>query len=417
MRTIASRIAATVGAMTFGDLTLLMPDPLLALTGRFRADPRARKLDLGVGVYRDAAGNTPVFAAVKAAEQRLAAGQTTKSYLGCEGDSEFVALLGAAVFGGAASGRAASGRPPMAGLQTVGGTGALRLAADLLAQTRPGRRIWVGLPTWQNHLPIFAAAGLEVVSVDLFDAATQRHRPEALLEALNLAVPGDAVLLHGCCHNPTGIDPAPGFWDEVAAVCAARGLIPLVDMAYQGLGDGWSEDGAGLCQLAAAVPGLLVAYSCDKNFGLYRERVGALFAAGANAGETRMLLSHLVALARASYSMPPDHGAAVVRCILEDAALTDAWRSELGTMRARLRALRGALARQGRIGGIDLGAVADGRGMFAMLPLSVAQIDLLQAEHAIYVAPSGRINIAGLHEAQLTHMVDALGAVQRRHAA
>lgn len=396
--------------MTFGDLKPAATDPLLGLMSRFRADSRARKIDLGVGVYRDAAGNTPVFAAVKAAEQRLATGQTSKAYVGAEGDPEFVSLLATAVFGGSMADL------QLAGMQTVGGTGALRLAAELLSRTRPGRRIWLSLPTWPNHVPLFTAAGLEVHGVAGFDLVAQRHRTEALLQALAGAAPGDALLLHGCCHNPTGVDPDLGFLESIAAEISARGLIPLIDMAYQGLGRGWSEDGAAMRRLAA-LPNVLIAYSCDKNFGLYRERVGALFVAGATPSETQTLLSHLVALARASYSMPPDHGAAVVRVILEDPALTRLWRSELDAMQSRLRSLRDALAAHGRIGAVNLGSLADGHGLFALLPLSPAQIELLQADHGIYLPHSGRINIAGLAEQHIDRFVASLRAVQQQLAA
>jgi aromatic-amino-acid transaminase len=400
--------------MSFGDLKPAATDPVLGLMSRFRADGRARKIDLGVGVYRDAAGNTPVFAAVKAAEHRLATDQTTKAYLGAEGDPEFVSLLATAVFGEAYV--SSDGRSALAGLQTVGGTGALRLAAELLSRTRPGRRIWLSLPTWPNHVPLFTAAGLEVHGVEGFDAAAQHPRTEALLHALAGAAPGDAVLLHGCGHNPTGLDPDSSFWEHIAAEIAARGLIPLIDMAYQGLGRGWSEDGAAMRRLAA-LPNVLVAYSCDKNFGLYRERVGALFVAGSSPSETQALLSHLIALARTSYSMPPDHGAAVVRVILEDPALTRLWRGELDVMQTRLRSLRTTLATHGRVGAVELGSLADGNGLFALLPLLPGQIELLQTDHGIYLPPSGRINIAGLAEQHVERFVAALGAVQLKLAA
>jgi aromatic-amino-acid transaminase len=393
--------------MTFGEIKALNPDPVLAITGRFRADTRVRKMDLGVGMYRNSAGQTPVFDAVKQAEKILVREQSSKSYLGSDGDPDFVRLLAAEACGWSA----------VSGLQTVGGTGALRLAAELLANTKPGRRIWMGVPTWPNHLPIFAAARLDVAPVSLLDPATQRYRPGVLLEALQDASPGDAVLLHGCCHNPTGIDPDPAFWADAVRVIAARGLVALVDTAYQGLGQGWQEDGLGLRCLAGHIPHLLVAYSCDKNFGLYRERVGALLVAGSAPAENNVLLSHLTTLARANYSMPPDHGAAVVRVILENDSLRQAWRTELSGMRIRIRDLRAALAARGRIGGIELADLATGNGMFAMLPLSSTEIDLLQTEHAIYMAHSGRINIAGLGEHQIDRFVAALGAVQLKSAA
>jgi aromatic-amino-acid transaminase len=403
---------------------------------RCRVDPRPWKMDLGVGVYRDANGSSPVFAAVKAAERRLAESQDTKAYLGSEGDPEFVLRLRQEVFASAAGER-------LAGVQSVGGTGALRLAAELLAQTQTGRRLWMGLPSWPNHLPIAAAARLATKTVDLFDAASRRYRPEALLDALegrlstpsehpgsrdaappertarraDAARPGDAVLVHASCHNPTGVDPDIHFWERLADLAIELRLVPVVDMAYQGLGRGWEEDAAGVCLLAARVPHLLIAYSCDKNFGLYRERVGALFIQGASAAESHALVGHSVALARANYSMPPDHGAATVRTILESAALSVSWRHELDAMRNRLRELRAALAARGRIGCVDLSALAHGHGMFALLPLSVVQIDRLQSDHAIYLTPSGRINIAGLAADRIDAFVDALRAVQRKHAA
>jgi len=388
--------------MGFENLRPLAPDPLLALMGRFRTDSRDRKMDLGVGVYRDAAGQTPVFQAVKQAEARLLHGQRTKAYLGVEGDPAFVALLGARIFG---AGRA------LPGLQTVGGTGALRLAADLLARSRPGRRIWLGTPSWPNHAPIFAAAGLHTMGFDLFHPGTTRPRPEAMLEALAASTPGDAVLIHGCCHNPTGIDPDEAAMAEIATLMAARGLIPLVDIAYQGLGRGWQADGEATRRLVARVPTVLVAASCDKNFGLYRERTGALFVASPTRAEAQSLCSHLAALARAAYSMPPDHGAAVVRTILEDGDLTELWSAELEAMRGRIGRTRAALAAYGRVGGIDLAALASGLGMFAMLKLTPAQIDRLQAEFGIYMAQSGRINIAGLAEDDIDPFVEALRAV------
>jgi aromatic-amino-acid transaminase len=399
--------------VAFANLTPLAPDPVLALMERFRTDPRVRKMDLGVGMYRDARGETPVFAAVKLAEKRLLEEQPSKSYLGSGGDQDFVARLGALVFDSPGNPRSTR----MAGLQTVGGTGALRLASDLLASSVPGRRIWLPAPTWPNHAQIFAASGLQVMTLELFDPATGSYGFEGLLSALRAAEPGDAVLLHGCCHNPTGVDPSPGFWVAVAEQITARGLVPLVDLAYQGMGRGWDEDGSGLRCLAERAPQLLVAYSCDKNFGLYRERVGALFVAGRVARETALLGNHLQALARANYSMPPDHGASVVRIILEDETLLGLWAAELERMRMRIHQLRAALAAHGRLGAVDLGLLKHGQGMFALLPISPQEVDLLNADFGIYMARSGRINIAGLAEDEIERFVMALRNVQRKTAA
>jgi aromatic-amino-acid transaminase len=381
----------------FRNLGAAAPDAPSALMIRCRADLRSRKLDLGVSVYRDTLGQTPIFAAVKRAEAELLSSRSSKTYLGSEGDQEFVALLAAEAF---------SMDRPIAGLQTIGGTGGLRLAGDLLARTAPGRRLWLGAPTWANHLPIFSACGLQV-------ASCANHK---LLDALQAAAPGDAVLIQACCHNPTGLDGTAAYWDALVDVVLARGLVVLVDFAYQGLGNGWREDCMALLHLLERVPNLLIAYSCDKNFGLYRERVGALFVVCPKPAEVHSLLGHLIALARVNYSMPPDHGAAVVRCILESPALKQVWRFELEAMRTRIRRLRAALAAYGRVGAVDLSQLDRGTGMFALLPIGPAAIDRLRSEFGVYLGPEGRINIAGLAEDTVHLFVDALDQVQERLA-
>jgi aromatic-amino-acid transaminase len=386
--------------MPFQSLQPQPADPLLKIIGQYAADPRPTKIDLGVGVYRDAEGHTPVMRAVKQAEARLLASQTSKSYLGPEGDKAFVASLGAAMFGdGFARHRS--------GLQTPGGTGALRLAAELLK--RAGiERIWLAAPSWANHAPILLQAGLTPVPVDAFDIAGQRFDHAAWIEALNGAPPGDAVLLHGCCHNPVGVDPDAAQWQAIADVIEMRGLLPLVDLAYQGLGRGWEADAAGARIVLAQARYGLLAYSCDKNFGLYRERVGALWATAPDAAQGEVTHSNLLALARANWSMPPDHGAAVVRIILADAELTELWRQELDEVRARLHAVRRALAAQGRIGAIDLSRLTKGNGLFATLPLDPGQIAYLRSAHGVYMAGSGRINLAGFDEAGVARFCAAL---------
>jgi len=395
--------------MAFGRPRPQAADPLLLLMERESADRRPHKIDLGVGVYRDARGATPVFAAVKQAERRLVESQDSKAYLGSGGDPGFVAAVATEVFG-------ASDGPlpvPMRGLQTVGGTGALRLAMELLAQTLGGRRIWLTLPTWPNHLPIIAAAGLTALSVDCPDRTARLQREERLLTALSDAEPGDAVLVQACCHNPTGLPVPWRFWRDFTDIVLRRDLLPIVDLAYQGLGGGWSEDVAGLRELVAQVPEVLVAYSCDKNFGLYRDRVGALFLTAATAAETRALYHSLLAIARADYSMPPDHGAAVVRIVLTDPALRRLWQEELDAMRNRVVGLRRSLAAQGRVGRLDFSSLAHGEGFFALLELTPGEIDWLRSERAIYVADSGRINIAGLGVDDADRFVEALRIAQR----
>ena len=376
---------AAVSDALFDGLRPQQPDALLSLIKAFRDDPRAAKLDLGVGVYKDERGVTPVFQAVKSAEERLLASQTTKGYLGPEGDLGFLELLKPVVFGAQAD-------DPSFAVQTPGGTGALRLAAELLAAARPGGRIFMGLPTWPNHPQIFDAAGLTTVTYKYFDSETQRLRFDEMMGVLEAGRAGDAVLLQACCHNPTGADLSLQQWGEAAELMAARGLVPLIDLAYQGLGLGLDQDAAGMRRVLEAVPDALVAYSCDKNFGLYRERTGALFALSHEPRRLDLIQSNIKALARANWSMPPDHGAAVVRVVLESEALSAAWRLELEAMRERIAAIRQALASVSPA----LSALRDQHGMFAQLALSPMQVSRMRSEHGVYMAGSGRINLAGL---------------------
>lgn len=386
--------------MPFRSLVAQPADSLLRLIGAFRADPRGHKIDLGVGVFRDDAGHTPVMAAIKQAEMRLIATQDSKRYLGPEGDKGFIALLEPLVFGELPADR-------RCGLQTPGGTGALRLGAELLAKAGV-RRILVGQPSWANHAPVFAAAGIRVVPHAAFDIAGQALDLTAIEAAIGQAEAGDAILLHGCCHNPTGIDPDAAQWQRIAAAIADSRLVPFIDLAYQGLGDDMATDAAGTRTVLDAVPFGLVAYSCDKNFGLYRERTGALWATAADTDMREVVLSNLLSLARANWSMPPDHGAAAVRIVLEDERLAADWRSELDGLRGRLQKLRAELAAIGPAGAIDLAPLAQGKGMFATLPLSPTQIEWLRATHGIYMAGSGRINIAGFAPGEVARFGEAL---------
>jgi len=382
----------------FDALTRQPDDPLLALIGLFRADERAGKVDLGVGVYRDETGATPIFRAVKEAEKRLVETQPTKAYVGPEGDPVFLDRLWELTAGDAGRGRAT------AGLQTPGGSGALRLAADLLA--RMGTKgIWLGLPSWPNHASIFKSAGLEVITYPFFDIPAQSVQFDRMMEALGGAAPGDAVLLHASCHNPTGANLTDEQWRAVSALIAEKGLLPLVDIAYQGYGRGLDEDAAGLRTLLTAVPEALVAVSCSKSFGLYRERTGAIYAACSNAETALSVRSNLAALARTSYSMPPDHGAAIVSMILGDAALKADWMAEIETMRLRVTAIRERLAAGLSARWQVLTAIREQEGMFSLLPLEEAQVLKLRAEHAIYMPTSGRINIAGLKTAEVDDVI------------
>ncbi|MGO4711331.1 amino acid aminotransferase [Bradyrhizobium sp. 2TAF24] len=388
----------------FAALTPQPADPLLALIGLFQSDPRPNKIDLGVGVYRDEAGHTPVLRAVKAAERVLWETQDTKSYVAPEGDRVFLDRLWQLVAG--------EGRFAVAGVQTPGGSGALRLAADLL-KVSGVQRIWLGLPTWPNHNGIFNAAGLPIESYRLFDRDTQALLFDETMAALNRADAGDAVLLHACCHNPTGARLNAAQWGEIADVLARRGLVPLIDLAYQGLGEGIEADAAGLRRVIAAVPEALVAVSGSKSFGLYRERTGAIFAVGRSQAEADAARSNLVSLARASYSMPPDHGAAIVSTILGDATLKQQWSDELDEMRARLAGIRRALAEGLRDSWQPAAAIAGQDGLFSLLPLTEAQVLDLRERHGIYMPASGRINIAGLKTSQVADAVAAFAALRR----
>ena len=391
-------------AAMLDNLTQQPPDALLALIKLHDADPRPDKIDLGVGVYRTGQGETPVFGAIKAAEQKLVDEQGSKSYLGPEGDMGFVHALMPYVFGDDPT---RGGR--IDGMQTPGGTGAVRLALAL-AKKAGVTRVLMGTPSWPNHAQILADLELELAA---FPHATADGAADlyALQAALAGGGEGDAVLLHGCCHNPTGIDYTRAQWDEIAALLGPSPVLPIVDLAYQGLGEGLAEDAYGANAVIAAVPEALIAYSCDKNFGLYRDRVGALFVYAWDGEQLARVLSNGHALARAAWSMPPDHGAAAVRLVLEEEATTAQWLDELDQMRARIRQVRAALGETGKAGALDLAPLARGQGMFAMLALDKAQIERLRDDHGVYMAGSGRINIAGLTMGSLPKFVAALADV------
>jgi aromatic-amino-acid transaminase len=386
----------------FETLTPQPADALLSLIGLFLNDRRSGKLDLGVGTYRDESGTTPILQVVKAAERHLLETQTTKTYLGPEGDMRFVGLLREIVAGPSDG---LEGR--LVGVQTPGGGGALRLGADLIAMARPGATLWLGTPTWPNHPPIFAAARLAVREYRCFDPHTQSVAFDETCAALSGAAAGDVVLLHGCCHNPTGADLSESQWDELVAILVGRDLIPFVDLAYQGLGRGLEPDAYGVRRVLGSVREALVAYSCDKNFGLYRERTGALFMLADTPSAADILWGNLLALARVNWSMPPDHGAAVVRAVLESTELSQAWRGELEGMRQRIAAVRGALA----LCEPRLAFLARQHGMFSLLPLTRDEVGTARERHGIYMAGNGRCNLAGLRVADAERFVEALRAV------
>jgi aromatic-amino-acid transaminase len=364
-------------------------DSLLALIALANADPRPGKIDVGVGVYRDAAGNTPILRSVKAAEKILWESQETKSYLGSQGDARFVEMIKPIVFG-----EDAVGDDRIVGVQTPGGCGALRLGAELIVRADRNARIYVGTPTWPNHEPLIGEAGVEMVDYPYYSKASRTISFDKMMDALGEARAGDLLLLHGCCHNPTGADLDIDQWRAVADLIADRGLIPYVDLAYQGLGNGLEADAEGARLVVAAAEQAIVAQSCDKNFGCYRDRLGSLFVKMPTARGADIVMGNLLALARTMWSMPPDHMAAVVRIILDDEDLRADWRVELDSMGARIRQLRARLA------AFDprLAYIGDQHGMFSMLPLSPDQVLALRKDHGIYMAGSGRFNVVGLSD-------------------
>ncbi|MFG3343912.1 aromatic amino acid transaminase [Streptomyces sp. NPDC048018] len=366
-------------------------DPLWDLTAEYAADPRPERLDLVLGVYRDQTGVTPVMAAVREAEIRLAERSGSKEYLGLSGNAAFNRAMLATVLGtGTLTERATA-------VQTVAGTGALRLLADLVRQTRPGTTVWISDPAYVNHRPILEGAGLTVRTYRWLDPAAPSD-PTGMLEDLGRAEPGDVVLLQGCCHNPTGADPSSATWEELAGLAATNGWVPFVDLAYHGLGDGLDADLRPTRMLAERLPEVLIAVSCSKNFGLYRDRTGCAVVVGSSTRALRHVETALQNAARTLYSMPPDHGAAVVATVLDDEALRAAWHAELDVMRHRITANREDLvAHLGALGHErEARALAGQKGMFSMLPLGPEEMLRMRRRSGIYGTTAGRINIAGV---------------------
>ena len=385
-------------------------DPLLAIIGMFAADKRDNKIDLGVGVYKDPAGDTPVMKAVKSAEQILLEQQPSKAYVGLAGDTRFVALMQELAFANS-SGVHIIPSERMFGLQTTGGSAALRLGADLIYAARPTSRVWLGAPSWDNHAPILEAAGCPIAHYEYYSVSKQSLLFDSMVDALSGANAGDTVLLQGCCHNPTGSDLSSGQWQDIADLCAAKRLVPFVDIAYQGLGDGLKEDLVGVNLLLSQVPEALVTLSCSKNFGLYRERTGALFVLGENAAQTSTAASNLLAIARTSYSMPPDHGASVTRMILDDPALRASWQAELDAMQNRIKSTREKLV---AALGQQHSYLVEQKGMFSTLNLSPEKILRLREDHAIYMAGNGRINVAGFGGDEIERFASIVGPLIER---
>jgi aspartate aminotransferase len=394
----------------FERLDKLPVDPILGVMAAFRADTDPQKIDLGVGVYRDEHGDTPVLEAVRRGEQALLARQKTKSYVAPAGNPDFNQSMERLTLG--------DEHPAIASrrvrtIQSTGGCGALRLGAELLRTAAPDTVIHVSTPTWQNHVPLLTGAGIKLERYPYYDPATGGVQFDAMLGYLDRLSPRAVVLLHASCHNPTGADLNQAQWREVLAVVKKRDLIPYLDMAYQGLGDGVAEDAFAPRLFAAEMPEVLIAVSCSKNFGLYRERTGALHVVNATPAAAEAVLSQLVRTARTMYSMPPDHGAAIVQEILADAALKAAWQAELETMRMRIDSLRREAVVQlaKACPQRDFSFIERQRGMFTYLGVNVEQVTKLRTQHHIYMTDDSRINIAGLRTENIPHFARSVAQV------
>ena len=394
----------------FESLPMAPPDPILGLTAAFRDDPNPQKINLGVGIYKDADGKTPTLQCVQQAEAKLLASGAEKGYLPITGSPSYRSSVLALMLGQEHE-AIDGGRAQVA--QTPGGTGALRVAADFLRQKFPMSKVWLSNPTWANHAAIFTAAGVTTETYAYYDASTYGLNFEAMLSDLKKIPAGDVVLLHGCCHNPSGIDPTPEQWKQIGDVIAERNLLPLVDFAYQGFGDGLTEDAQGLLELLRPGAELLIASSFSKNFGLYRERTGALTVVAENGDAAQAAMSHVAKAIRANYSNPPYNGAGIVETILGNSALKQQWLEELAAMRNRINGTRELfVAKMKEVApDRDFSFIAQQRGMFSFSGLTPMQVDELKSQHAIYIVNSGRINVAGICEGNVDRLCQAIASV------
>ena len=379
-------------------------DKIMRISQMYKADERAEKIDLGVGVYKDASGLTPVMRAVKAAERKLVEEQNSKVYVALAGDPEFADVMIDLVLGTSVP------RANAAAAATPGGTGAVRQAFEMVKMATPDARVFVSNPTWPNHVSILNYLGLEIVEYRYFDEATRSVDFDAMMTDLGDAKPGDIILLHGCCHNPTGANLNAMEWQAVTDLLNRTGAIPMIDIAYQGFGDGLEEDAAATRLIASSVPECLIAASCSKNFGIYRERTGILMAVATDPARVKLAQGALTSLNRLNYSFPPDHGARVVTTILRDPALRAQWEQELEEVRLSMLSLRQDLANELRaLSGSDRFAfIGQHRGMFSQLGTTPELVERLRAEHAIYMISDSRMNIAGLNKKTVPILAKAI---------
>ena len=394
----------------FQSLPALPADPILGLMASYHADSNPKKIDLGIGVYKNEAGNTPVMTAVKKAEGMILDSQTTKSYVGPTGAAGYNAIVAELLLGKSLNDSLGKRRVTV---QSPGGCGGLRLAAEFIKSANPDATVWVSNPTWANHVPLLGSAGLKIAEYPYYDYDSHSVKFEAPIECLSKIDSGDIVLLHGCCHNPCGADLNQEQWQQVRDVALKQGFTVFIDLAYQGLGDGLEEDVYGTRLLAESLPELIVVSSCSKNFGLYRERTGAMTLICDSDAAAAVAITQIAGAARAMYSMPPDHGAATVQLILSNDTLRTEWDAELTEMRDRINGLRAQFVKQIQSIGIeqDFSFIEREKGMFSFLGVNVDQVQTLVNDYSIYLVNSSRINVAGINDSNIEYLTNSLAAV------
>lgn len=394
----------------FEVLPALAPDPILGLSAAFRADPNPKKIDLGVGVYKDEQGNTPIVGAIAQAQLRLLETETSKTYITPQGVQGYIDGMLELLLG---KGNQAVLGNRVAAVQAPGGCGALRILAELLKRCNDNAKVWVSDPTWANHIPLIGNAGLELATYPYFDKSTASIKFDEMLATLKTIPKGDVVLLHACCHNPTGADLTQEQWRQVAEVAQQQGWLPFIDSAYLGFGDDLEADAFGMRLMVESVPEVIIAASCSKNFGLYRERVGLAVMITENSAQTPIVQSQIQAIARGIYSMPPSYGGALVDIILHDEALKASWVAEVDEMRNRMRDLRSLLVNKLAENGAqkDFNFVNQQKGMFSFLCISPEQVKAVRADHSVYFVDSSRVNIAGINLTNVDALAKALVSV------
>jgi aspartate aminotransferase len=394
----------------FQSLPALPADPILGLMASYRADSNPKKIDLGIGVYKNEAGDTPVMTAVKKAEGMILDSQTTKSYVGPTGAAGYNAIVAELLLGKSLNDSLGKRRVTV---QSPGGCGGLRLAAEFIKSANPDATVWVSNPTWANHVPLLGSAGLKIAEYPYYDYDSHSVKFDEMIECLSKIDSGDIVLLHGCCHNPCGADLNKQQWQQVRDVALKQGFTVFIDLAYQGLGDGLEEDVYGTRLLAESLPELIVVSSCSKNFGLYRERTGAMTLICDSEAATAVATTQIAGAARAMYSMPPDHGAAIVQLILTNDVLRAEWDAELTEMRDRINGLRSQFVKQIQSIGIeqDFSFIEREKGMFSFLGVNVGQVQTLVNDYSIYLVNSSRINVAGINDANIEYLSNSLATV------